>query len=396
MTTHHPPSETVPDHFHTPAYWSSKAIMPGIYAISPMLPGTIAFGMAFGALCAQKNFTLTRSAGDDGLRLRRLSQFVAVSSWPDQLTVSSIATLALLTLTVYIRFSLMSASLRPWFGTLPPWQSYPSMLLVTDGGWLAATRYSTHGGADASFFVGGGIVLYIVWFVSSLPGYLLAGQLSDPKKYGVDLVVPAFYAAMLVPAWKGPRLAIPWAVAGVVALIVHWLVPGWWFIIAGAVSGAISAGLMERSRPPPVRIQSGRGGRMSEFFRSDVMIALAVMMAVTVASRLGGYWLMGYVIITPRVRPDARRVARIGSSSRPRCRLRSTAARSCCSRLAPRSPLPSIRRNEFVAVITGMAVAALARAMVVHRIKLESPSSDEVKIRAFRRVFNQLYAALRI
>jgi len=139
----------------------------------------------------------------------------------------------------------MSASLRPWFGTLPAWQSYPSMLLVTDGGWLAATRYRNHGGADASFFVSGGIVLYVLWFVSSLPGYLLAGQLSDPKKYGVDLVVPAFYAAMLVPAWKGPRRAIPWAVSGAVALSVHWLLPGWWFIIAGAVSGAICAGLMD-------------------------------------------------------------------------------------------------------------------------------------------------------
>ena len=61
---------------------------------------------------------------------------------------------------------------------------------------------------------------------------------------------------------------------------------------------------------------------MSDFLRSDVMIAFAVMTAVTVASRLGGFWLMGYVTITPRV-----------------------------------------RRNEFVAVITGMVVAALARAM---------------------------------
>ena len=34
---------------------------------------------------------------------------------------------------------------------------------------------------------------------------------------------------------------------------------------------------------------------MSDFLRSDVMIAFAVMAAVTVASRLGGYWLMGYV-----------------------------------------------------------------------------------------------------
>lgn len=234
-----------PDHFHEPAYWSRAAIWPGIVAIAPMLPGTAAFGLAFGALCAQKHFSLAEVQVMMATVYGGLSQYVAVQSWPDTLSVTTIATLALLTFTVNIRFALMSASLRPWFGTLPAWQSYPSMLLVTDGGWLAATRYRNHGGADAWFFVGGGIVLYLVWFVASVPGYMLAAQLTDPKKYGVDLVVPAFYVAMLVPAWKGPRRAFPWLVAGIVALMVQRLVPGWWFIISGAVSGAITAGLMD-------------------------------------------------------------------------------------------------------------------------------------------------------
>jgi len=227
------------------AYWSRAAIVPGIVAIGPMLPGTLAFGMAFGALCAQKHFSLLEVELMMATVYGGLSQFVAVQSWPDHLTPSSIATLALLTATVNIRFMLMSATLRPWFGTLPAWQAYPSMLLVTDGGWLAAMRYRDRGGADAAFYVGGGIVLYFVWLLSSIPGFLLAEQLTDPKKYGVDLVMPAFYAAMLVPAWKGPRRAIPWVVSGAVALLVHHLLPGWWFIIAGALSGAISAGLMD-------------------------------------------------------------------------------------------------------------------------------------------------------
>jgi predicted branched-subunit amino acid permease len=234
-----------------PAYWSRAAIIPGIVAIGPMLPGTLAFGLAFGALCAEKHFSLAEVQVMMATVYGGLSQFVAVQSWPDRLTPSSIATLALLTATVNIRFTLMSATLQPWFGTLPPWQAYPSMLLVTDGGWLAAMRYREHGGADAWFFVGGGIALYLVWLVSAIPGYLLAEQLTDPKKYGVDLVMPAFYAALLVPAWKGPRRAIPWVVSGVVALLVHWLVGGWWFIIAGALSGAVSAGLMDDPAPAP-------------------------------------------------------------------------------------------------------------------------------------------------
>jgi predicted branched-subunit amino acid permease len=111
-------------------------------------------------------------------------------------------------------------------------------------------RYRDHGGADATFYLGGGIVLYFTWMVAAVPGFLLAEQLTDPRKYGVDLVMPAFYAAMLVPAWKGPRRAIPWVVSGVVALIVHWLAAGWWFIIAGALSGAITAGFMDEPETP--------------------------------------------------------------------------------------------------------------------------------------------------
>ncbi|ABD90261.1 AzlC family ABC transporter permease [Rhodopseudomonas palustris] len=232
-----------------PAYWARDGILPGVIAIGPLLPGTLAFGMAFGALCAQKHFTLAEVEVMMISVYGGLSQFVAVQAWPDRLTPSSIAALALLTTTVNIRFVLMTATMQPWFGNLPPWQAYSSMLLVTDGGWLAAMRYREHGGANAWFYVGGGLVLYALWVVAAIPGFLLAEQLADPKKYGVDLVMPAFFAAMLVPAWKGPRKALPWAVSGAVAVAVHALVPGWWFIIAGALSGAISAGLMDD--PPP-------------------------------------------------------------------------------------------------------------------------------------------------
>jgi predicted branched-subunit amino acid permease len=227
------------------AYWSREALWPGIVAIGPMVPGILAFGMAFGALCAQKKFSFVEVEVMMATVYGGLSQFVAVQSWPDTLTPSSVATLALLTLTVNVRFSLMSATLRPWFGTLPPWQAYPSMLLVTDGGWLAAMRYREHGGANAAFYLGAALVLYALWLVAAIPGYLLAGQLADPRKYGVDLVMPAFYAAMLVPAWKGRRRAVPWLVSGAVAILVHHLAGGWWFIIAGALSGSISAGLMD-------------------------------------------------------------------------------------------------------------------------------------------------------
>ena len=101
---------------------------------------------------------------------------------------------------------------------------------------------------------------------------------------------------------------------------------------------------------------------MSEFMRSDVMIAFAVMTAVTVASRLGSYWLMGYVNITPRVRRmlDALPGSIIVAASLP---VAVNGGAVVLFAIAAAVAITIIRRNEFVAVITGMAVAALARAL---------------------------------
>jgi uncharacterized membrane protein len=101
---------------------------------------------------------------------------------------------------------------------------------------------------------------------------------------------------------------------------------------------------------------------MSDFVRSDVMLAFAVMMVVTVASRLGGFWLMGYVNITPRVRRmlDALPGSIIIAAALP---VAVNGGPIVLLAIAAAIAVTIIRRNEFVAVITGMLVAALARAM---------------------------------
>jgi uncharacterized membrane protein len=101
---------------------------------------------------------------------------------------------------------------------------------------------------------------------------------------------------------------------------------------------------------------------MSDFLRSDVVIAFAVMTAVTVASRLGGYWLMGYVTVTPRVRRmlDALPGSIIVAAALP---VAVNGGPVVMFAIVAALVVTVIRRNDFIAVITGMAVAALARAI---------------------------------
>jgi uncharacterized membrane protein len=101
---------------------------------------------------------------------------------------------------------------------------------------------------------------------------------------------------------------------------------------------------------------------MSDFLRSDVMIAFAVMTAVTVLSRIGGYWLMGYVNVTPRVRRmlDALPGSIIIAAALP---VAVNGGPVVMFAIVAAMIVTIIRRNDFIAVITGMAVAALARAL---------------------------------
>ena len=101
---------------------------------------------------------------------------------------------------------------------------------------------------------------------------------------------------------------------------------------------------------------------MTDMLRSDVMIAFAVMTAVTVASRLGGYFMMRYVEVTPRVRRmlDALPGSIIVAAALP---VAVNGGPIVMLALGAAIAVSVLRRNDFLAVITGMLVAALARAL---------------------------------
>jgi predicted branched-subunit amino acid permease len=229
----------------TPAAYISRAgLLEGAIAMTPIVLSQSAFGVVFGTLAAQKGLTLAETLSMSGLVYAGLAQVVSLQSWPETFTVASLATLALATATVNLRFLLMSLTFRPWLGSLPAGQAYPPLLLTTDAGWLKAMGYHAGGGNDVGYFLGGGLFLYVTWLIAAVPGYLFSSWLTNPKALGIDMLIPAFFAALLIPAWKGARRAIPWVISGLIAVSVQWLIQGYWYIIAGAFAGAISAGLM--------------------------------------------------------------------------------------------------------------------------------------------------------
>jgi 4-azaleucine resistance transporter AzlC len=226
-------------------YWSADGLALGARQAVPAMPVMALFAIAFGAFAAQKGLTFAEATVMSALNFAGAAQFVAVEIWTRPMTGAVILALALVTGIVNMRFVLISASLRPWLGALPARQTYPALAVLTEPGWLIALRYREEGGRNVATLLGSGLAFWVIWVAGTAGGYLVGASVSDPQRYGLDLVMPVFFAVILVPLWRAGRAVVPWAVAGAAAVAASLYLPGSWYLMVGAVAGAIAGGMQD-------------------------------------------------------------------------------------------------------------------------------------------------------
>lgn len=221
-----------------------EGLLLGARLTVPLWPGIIVFALAYGTAAVQKGLSVAETALASGLVFAGAAQLVALEMWTDHWSAAAILLVGVVAFTVNARIILMGASLQPWLAPIPGRIVWPSLFLLTDANWVIAERYRAEGGRDAGVLIGGGLMLWLVWLVATLPGALLGRLLEDPSRFAIDLVLPVFFSAMAVPLWKGRRDTIAWSVAGVVSVATWWLVPGYLFMVTGALSGAVAGALL--------------------------------------------------------------------------------------------------------------------------------------------------------
>lgn len=227
-----------------PLILTRAGLAEGMRQTMPIMPGICFYGMAYGAAAAQTNMSLLEATLSSLMVFAGASQLVALELWREHWTLSTILGIALIVGTVNSRLILMGASLHSWLGRLPAVKLWPSLFFLTDASWIIAERYRAQGGRDAGIYLGAALSLWVVWGAVTIPGYMISSLVPDPKKFGLDLVMPLFFILMLVPMWKGRHDLLPWLVAASVATLVWAIIPGYAFIVCGALAGAFTAALL--------------------------------------------------------------------------------------------------------------------------------------------------------
>ncbi|MGO4524978.1 AzlC family ABC transporter permease [Microvirga sp. 2MCAF35] len=226
-------------------HFSIAGLRSGARAALPAFPGFIMFAVAFGTAAAQKGLSLGETLGLSAFVYAGASQMVGLEIWQRAWTPSTILTIMTVTAVVNARMILLGATLQPWLKDEPLARTALNLFLITEAGWLVGTRYHSEGGRDVGVLLGCGIILWLVWLLATLTGFFAGALVPEPRRFGLDLVMPIFFGVMLVPLWKGAKPALPWLVAGLVSLVVHAFVPGYVFIIVGALAGVAAGMLIE-------------------------------------------------------------------------------------------------------------------------------------------------------
>ena len=200
-------------------------------------PTLIAFGLAVGVLAASKGLTVPEIALMSAWVYAGGAQMATLQVWAEPLPLFA---LMLTVLAMNARYVLLSAALRPPFGTLPAWQVYPGLAIFGDGNWALQMREINEGRRpDAGFLLGSGLVMFIPWIASTVVGQMFGQVLGDPRRLGIDFMLAAFFAMMAVGFFRVARSVAPLVVAIAVAVVVQKLVAGPWYLFAGALAGSL-------------------------------------------------------------------------------------------------------------------------------------------------------------
>ena len=223
----------------------SHEIWRGVSASFPVMLGFVPFALVLGAQAAQKGLSRLEVPLMTGLNFGGGSEFAAIEIWTSP---PHILLIVAMTFLVNSRHLLMGATLAPFIEHLPKRHAIPALFLMCDESWALALEDARQRASKAvapsfslPYYLGVAGGLYLTWVIFTTVGAIIGPRIGNLEAYGFDMAFTAVFLVLLKGMWKGLRAARPWLVSLVVAATTYLLVPGAWYVAAGALSGIMAA-----------------------------------------------------------------------------------------------------------------------------------------------------------
>lgn len=213
--------------------------------ILPILPAVTPFGAVFGALAVEQGMSI------DAVFLASMTIFAGASQYAMLDLMGQDVPAWSIVLTVFavnFRHVLYSASLSRKLTQFRPWQKLAGLFLLVDPQFAAAEARAMSHGLRPAYFFASGLALYGNWLISSMLGALFGALLENPSVYGLDFILPIYFAGLVMGFHKRPHFLPVLLISVVVSIACFFTIGSPWHISLGGIAGLTLAAML--SKPP--------------------------------------------------------------------------------------------------------------------------------------------------
>lgn len=203
----------------------------------PLWLGSAPFGAVYAVSALAAGLSWAQTLAMSLIVFAGASQFTAAGLFAAGAAPWTIVTT---TLIVNARHLLLGASLAPYVRSLTGPLRALIAFQLTDESYAVGMRRWMAGKGSANYQLGSNASLYVCWQLSTIAGIFIGERIPDPAAYGLDLVFPLTFIALLVPLLRSWVSGLVAACSAVLTIIVALLLPGQWYLLA---AGIIASGI---------------------------------------------------------------------------------------------------------------------------------------------------------
>ncbi|MET3598634.1 AzlC family ABC transporter permease [Martelella mangrovi] len=210
------------------------------------------FGMLFGAVAVAQGQSVFETALMSITIFAGASQLVGVELFGQRvapwLIIASIVA-------VNFRHVLYSAALTPVIAHFSLPKKLTAFFLMTDPQFAEALkRHEREERVTFSWYLGAGLVLYVLWNIMTLIGATLGGLISDPDALGLDVLLPIYFLSLVIGFRKRPNFLPVVAISALGSILAYATIGSPWHVSIGAVAGILLAAIL----PPDTKKEAAQ------------------------------------------------------------------------------------------------------------------------------------------
>ncbi len=222
-------------------HWAE--VRAGLRDALPILSAIAPYAAVFGAIAVESGLSLTEALVTSGSIYAVASQYVMVETMQDGLPIWAIL---LAVLAVNFRHVLYSAASVRWMGAFTKPQKIAAFFFLHDAQYASSEARAAKTIVQPAWYFAYGMFVYIGWMVSNLLGAVFGGLIGDQAQFGLDMVLPLFFAGLVFGLRAKPRFGAVLCVSVGSALLAYFTVGSPWHITLGGGAGIFTAAALSR------------------------------------------------------------------------------------------------------------------------------------------------------